>query len=130
MQAATKIGLLHRVGGGNLGDDATLEAVAGNIRRRWPNAEIVAFSMNPDDTETRHGIRSHPLRRKGWSFGYKPSRTQATLRDAVSALARKYKVVFRAFDYKWRRPAHRKWWTLGIPIHDLQVGSAGEICGS
>jgi polysaccharide pyruvyl transferase WcaK-like protein len=95
MQAATKIGLLHHVGGGNLGDDATLDAVAGNIKQRWPKAEIVAFSMNPDDTETRHGIRSHPLRRKGWSFGYKPSRTQTTLRDAVSALARKYKVVFR-----------------------------------
>ena len=95
MQAATRIGLLHHVGGGNLGDDATLDAVAGNIKQRWPKAEIVAFSMNPDDTETRHGIRSHPLRRKGWSFGYKPSRTQATLRDAVSVLARKYKVVFR-----------------------------------
>ena len=57
-QADTKIGLLDHVGGGNLGDDATLAAVAANIRRRWPNVEIVAFSMNPDDTEKRHGIMS------------------------------------------------------------------------
>jgi polysaccharide pyruvyl transferase WcaK-like protein len=88
------IGLLDHVGGGNLGDDATLDAVAGNIKRRWPNAEIVAFSMNPDDTETRHGIMSHPIRRKGWSIGYKPAGTDATLKETVKALTRKYRVVF------------------------------------
>jgi polysaccharide pyruvyl transferase WcaK-like protein len=93
-QAATKIGLLNHVGGGNLGDDATLEAVAGNIKRRWPNAEIVAFSMNPDDTETRHGIMSHPIRRKGWSIGYKPAGTEAPLKETVKALTRKYRGVF------------------------------------
>jgi polysaccharide pyruvyl transferase WcaK-like protein len=93
-QAGTKIGLLDHVGGGNLGDDATLDAVAGNIKRRWPNAEIVAFSMNPDDTETRHGIRSHPIRRKGWSIGYKPAGTEATLKETVKALTRKYSAVF------------------------------------
>jgi polysaccharide pyruvyl transferase WcaK-like protein len=62
-QADAKIGLLDHVGGGNLGDDATLDAVADTIKRRWPNAEIVAFSMNPDDTETQHGIMSHSIRR-------------------------------------------------------------------
>src|SRR5262244_3316148 len=93
-QADTKIGLLDHVGGGNLGDEATLDAVAGNIKRRWPNAEIVAFSMNPDDTETRHGIRSHPIRRKGWSIGYKPAGTEATLKETVKALTRKYSAVF------------------------------------
>ena len=95
-QAETKIGLLHHVGGGNLGDDATLEAVAGNIRRRWPKAEIVAFSMNPDDTETRHGIMSHPIQRKGWTIGYKPAGTEATLKKTVKALIRKYRTVFYA----------------------------------
>jgi polysaccharide pyruvyl transferase WcaK-like protein len=92
--AATKIALLDHVGGGNLGDDATLEAVAGNIRRRCPNAEIVAFSMNPDDTEARHGITSHPIRRKGWSIGYKAAETEATLKETVKALTRKYRAVF------------------------------------
>jgi hypothetical protein len=52
------VGLLHHVGGGNLGDDATLDA--DNTKRRWPNAEIAAFSMNPDDTKTRHGITPCP----------------------------------------------------------------------
>jgi len=64
-QAHPKIGRLHHVGGGNLGNDATLHAVAENIKGRWRNAEIVALSMNPSDAETRHGIISHPARRKG-----------------------------------------------------------------
>jgi polysaccharide pyruvyl transferase WcaK-like protein len=93
-QAATKIALLDHVGGGNLGDDATLEAVAGNIRRRWPNAEIVAFSMNPDDTEARHGIVSYPIRRKRWSIGYKVAKTEASLKETVKALTRKYRAIF------------------------------------
>jgi polysaccharide pyruvyl transferase WcaK-like protein len=92
-KSRTKIGLLHHVGGGNLGDDATLSAVADNIRRRWPNAEIVAFTMNPDDTETRHGIRSHPIRREGWSIGYTPAGTQASFKARVKALTRKYRPV-------------------------------------
>src|SRR5215472_9789514 len=94
MRADTKIGLLDHVGGGNLGDEATLDAVAANIKRRWPNAEIVAFSMNPDDTEARHGIMSHPIRRKGWTIGYKPAGTVATLKETVKALTRKYGAVF------------------------------------
>jgi polysaccharide pyruvyl transferase WcaK-like protein len=92
--ADTKIGLLHHVGGGNLGDDATLDAVAGNINRRWPNAEIVAFSMNPDDTERRHGIRTHPIRRKGWNIIHKPAEIEATLKETVKSLTRKYGTVF------------------------------------
>src|SRR5712672_1388923 len=71
-QAGRKIGLLNHVGGGNLGDEATLGAVADNIKRRWPNAEIVAFSMNPDDTKRRHGVRSFHVQGRGWTIGYKP----------------------------------------------------------
>src|SRR5262249_26140976 len=94
MRADTKIGFLDHVGGGNLGDEATLDAVAANIKRRWPNAEIVAFSMNPDDTEARHGIMSHPIRRKRRTIGYKPAGTEATLKETVKALTRKYGAVF------------------------------------
>jgi polysaccharide pyruvyl transferase WcaK-like protein len=93
-QVDTKIGLLDHVGGGNLGDDATLDAVSGNIKRRWPSAEIVAFSMNPDDTETRHGMISHPIRRNGWSIGYKPAGTEAAFKETVKALTRRYRAVF------------------------------------
>jgi polysaccharide pyruvyl transferase WcaK-like protein len=93
-KAATKIGLLNHVGGGNLGDDATLDAVASNIKQRWPSVEIVAFSMNPDDTETRHGFMSHPIRRNGWSIGYKPAGPESPLKRTMKALTRKYRRVF------------------------------------
>jgi polysaccharide pyruvyl transferase WcaK-like protein len=92
--AGSKIGLLDHVGGGNLGDDATLDAVASNIKRRWPNAEIVAFSMNPDDTKTRHGIKSYPIRRRGWSIEHKPAGTNTSLKETVKALTGKYRAVF------------------------------------
>jgi polysaccharide pyruvyl transferase WcaK-like protein len=51
--------------------------------------------MNPDDTETRHGIMSHPIRRKVWSVGYTPAEAgRRTLKEAVKALTHKYRVVF------------------------------------
>lgn len=93
-QAKAKIGLLHHVGGGNLGDDATVDAIADNIKRRWPNAEIVVFSMNPDDTEMRHAIISRPMRRKGWSIGYERVRTESPLAKTVKTLTRRYGAAF------------------------------------
>ncbi|HTF67739.1 MAG TPA: polysaccharide pyruvyl transferase family protein [Edaphobacter sp.] len=90
-QTDTKIGLLNHVGGGNLGDDATLDAVAGNIKRRWPNAEIVALSMNPDDTERRHGIKSYDVRRNRWAIGYKATGAGAGFKARVKTLARKFR---------------------------------------
>ena len=58
-----KIGLLEHFGTGNLGDDATVGAVLQQIRRRWPDGSIVGLSLNPSDTEKRHGIPSFPIRR-------------------------------------------------------------------
>ncbi len=89
-----RIGLLHHVGGGNLGDDATLASVAGNIRQRWPRAEIIALSMNPSDTEARHGIASYPVRRTGWSIEQTPPAPQRTLKARAKAFMRKRKRLF------------------------------------
>jgi polysaccharide pyruvyl transferase WcaK-like protein len=93
-RANTRNGILHHVGGGNLGDEATLETVARDIKRRWPNAEIVALSMNPDDTKARHGVKSDPLRRMHWSIGYRSARTKAIFKENMKALAQKYRAVF------------------------------------
>ena len=71
-----------------------MDAVADNIKLRLPAAEIVALSMNPDDTETRHGIISHPVRRKGWSIGYTPGEAEGPLKETLKALTRKYRTVF------------------------------------
>jgi polysaccharide pyruvyl transferase WcaK-like protein len=63
---ARTIGIMDHMGAGNLGDDTTQTAVIANIKQRWPDAVIVGFTMNPSDTEARHGIRSYPLRRRTW----------------------------------------------------------------
>ncbi len=57
-----KIGLLNHMSGGNLGDSATQDVVIQNIVSRWPDSEIFGFSMNPNDTRSRHGIVSYPIR--------------------------------------------------------------------
>jgi len=49
------------MGYGNLGDAATQEALIENIRKRMPDAEIVGFSLNPEDTKMRHDIRSYSI---------------------------------------------------------------------
>lgn len=73
IHAEKTVAILHHAGGGNFGDDATVDVVIGNIRRRWPRAEIIVFSMNPDDTSRRHGVSAFPIRRHCWSIGYKPA---------------------------------------------------------
>jgi polysaccharide pyruvyl transferase WcaK-like protein len=70
-QQHPQIALLHHTGCGNLGDDAIIDVVVSNIRRRWGNADITAFSMNPDDTTKRHGIPSYPIRRHRWYIGHR-----------------------------------------------------------
>src|SRR5580692_8203899 len=58
-----KIGIFGHVGTQNLGDETIIAAVIQNIRLRYPDAEIRAFTFNPEDTNLRHGIASFPIRR-------------------------------------------------------------------
>jgi polysaccharide pyruvyl transferase WcaK-like protein len=97
----SKIGLFHHCGGGNLGDDGTMEAVIQNIKSRWPDADLCGFSMNPDDTQARHGIAAYPIRSRTWSLGGHtpaPVSGPASLKDRLKILAHKYPFVFRALS--------------------------------
>lgn len=71
-QTVTKIALLHHTGAGNLGDQASVDAVMGSIRVRWPGSVIGLLSMNPSETARIHGVPSHPLRTYIWEIGYMP----------------------------------------------------------
>ena len=53
---APAIGLLSPCGWGNLGDAAIQDSAIHGIRRSFPAARIQAFTLNPDDTEARHGV--------------------------------------------------------------------------
>ena len=61
-QGRVRIGLLEYFGTGNLGDDATVDAVRLQIERRWPDALIIGLSVNPGDSAARHGISAYPIR--------------------------------------------------------------------
>src|SRR5712692_4031375 len=68
-----QIGIFGHVGTLNLGDETIIAAVLQNIRLRYPQAQIRAFTFNPDDTQARHGITSYPIRRTNGFFpGTKP----------------------------------------------------------
>jgi polysaccharide pyruvyl transferase WcaK-like protein len=60
-QRPFRIGLVSPYSGGNLGNGAINDAVIANIRRRVPGVEIIGFTLNPEDTRCRHGIKAFPL---------------------------------------------------------------------
>ena len=61
MSARPHIALLGPYGFGNLGDAAIQQAVIDAIRVRQPKTTIVGISLNPSDTEKRHGIAAYPI---------------------------------------------------------------------
>jgi len=89
-----KIALLNHLGGGNLGDDATLAAVMQNIKRRWPGSQMYGFTMNPADTEGRHGIPSYPIRAQTWSLGNAAETPELSFKTKTKAGLQKYRSLF------------------------------------
>jgi len=57
-----RIAIMGHVGVGNMGDEAITASVVAGLREHAPQAELMAFSLNPRDTAARHGVESHPLR--------------------------------------------------------------------
>ena len=73
-----RIALLHHTGWGNLGDDAVVSAVLSRIRERWENVQFTLLSMNPLDSERRHGLPCYPIRRHQFGYGLDPSASQSS----------------------------------------------------
>jgi polysaccharide pyruvyl transferase WcaK-like protein len=92
-----KIGLVDHIGFGNLGDDATQVAVMKHIRNRWPNAEIVLFSMNPADSCFRHGVAAYPIRaefgNRSEGNGISAVPTQSKLKDTLRRVPLIYRLL-------------------------------------
>jgi polysaccharide pyruvyl transferase WcaK-like protein len=90
-----RIALLNHIGGGNLGDDATVDAVIQNIRVRWPKAEICAITMNPADTENRHGVAAYPVRAQTWDIAFTPPKHESSLKTALKKSVIRWKPLVR-----------------------------------
>jgi polysaccharide pyruvyl transferase WcaK-like protein len=99
VQLSYRIALLHHLGGGNLGDGGSLDAIIQNIRRRWPGAALFGLTMNPEDTERRHGIRSYAIRAETWKFGgSEPADAKIPVKERLKSEVRKYPLIFRALQ--------------------------------
>jgi len=55
-----RISFYGNFGAGNLGNEATLQAVIEQILRRWPDGQLLCFCTNPEDVRTRHNIAAFP----------------------------------------------------------------------
>ncbi len=62
-ESRRKICVISHGGTKNLGDEALFATVVQNTRLRLPDAEIVGFTISPEDTRVRHGIPCFPVRR-------------------------------------------------------------------
>jgi len=97
-----KIGIFSHGGVKNLGDEALFAAVLQNVRLRIPNAEVVGFTSNPEDTKQRHGLESFPIRRlerKRTSAGPQKSgvaASQASSRPTSASAPRGWKQVLKS----------------------------------
>jgi polysaccharide pyruvyl transferase CsaB len=64
LRRPTRIGISGSYGGMNLGDEAILQSIIAELRRRIPGSlEVLVFSMGPADTLARHDVeRALPVR--------------------------------------------------------------------
>jgi polysaccharide pyruvyl transferase WcaK-like protein len=113
-----RIGLLTPYTGGNLGDGAIQEAVIAHIRKRYPDADLFGFTLNPKATENLHRIPCFPLnalqfRHRTGRSGTKPEETDheeieksppgnvPNKRGIVSAVSKIFKPVNRLGQGVW-----------------------------
>jgi polysaccharide pyruvyl transferase WcaK-like protein len=57
-----RIALFGNFGRGNLGNEATLQAMVYNLRRHMPNAEISCICPGPENTASQYNISAVPIR--------------------------------------------------------------------
>ena len=59
--AGPRVGMFGKVGAGNIGNDASMEAVLGYLSTDHPDAIVDAMCTGPDTLRARYGIDGHPL---------------------------------------------------------------------
>ncbi len=129
-----KIALMDHMGYGNMGDAAIQESFISNIRKRLPAVELIAFSLNPGDTEQRHGLQAYPIR---WSHpGYKAMAVKGESSESRDSKLKKF-LKNRRFLYPvlkaghdcWREVAHlRRSFRILKGVDALVIAGGGQLC--
>ena len=76
-----RIGLFGRLGSGNIGNDATLEAVLAYLKAERPDAELDSLCSGPQRVTDRYGV---PAAQLGWLDGVGPVRGPKPVRLAMT----------------------------------------------
>lgn len=87
-------------GFGNLGDAAIQQAMLQHLYDRYPQATILGFSLNPEDTEKRHHIKTYPVGRMssyGWAGKNGTGNTFDKIYLSLSGLRFKSNKLIRLF---------------------------------
>ena len=64
VRETVRVAVVGHYGTFNLGDEAIVAAMLESLRTHCPAIEFVAFSSNPSDTRSRHGVEAFPVRRR------------------------------------------------------------------
>ena len=100
--SAPRVGLFGNLGSGNIGNDASLEAVLGYLRADHPDAMLDAMCLGPETVRDLYGMPAFPLK---WYEGH--------VRQASGATAAALKSLGKGFD-----TARMAWWVRG---HDVVI---------
>jgi polysaccharide pyruvyl transferase WcaK-like protein len=79
-----RIGFFGLLGSGNIGNDASLEAVIRYLRQAHPDAELDAMCMGPETVHARYGLPAIPMQRSRCST---PGKALAKARDLARTAA-------------------------------------------
>lgn len=104
--ARPRVGLFGRLGAGNIGNDATLEAVLAYLRAQQPDAVLDCMCSGPDEVTGRFGIAATPLH---W-FHEGPRTTSGVARLALN----RTQIVLGVLVDAWRTAS----WVRG---HDVVI---------
>ncbi len=129
-----KIGLLDHMGYGNLGDAATQEALIANIKTRLPDANIVGFSLNPDDTKKRHNILCYSITH--WHPGLNKTRQAGTdgrnSRSRLKSILKKIPVfsamALCARNLLWELAHLGRSFKVLRSLDSLIIAGGGQLC--
>jgi polysaccharide pyruvyl transferase WcaK-like protein len=73
--AAVRIGLFGGLGSGNIGNDASMEAMLGYLRTEHPDAILDTMCGGPQTVRDRYGVAATPLQ---WYRGHEQQASRAT----------------------------------------------------
>src|SRR5215468_9715646 len=94
-----KVALVHHLGGGNLGEDASIAAIREYLRARWPHAEIACLGMLRDDFR---GELSWPLSHRTLDGKPSVSSKRQAVKQKLKSLVERQRWLLKSLQMLYR----------------------------